>query len=90
MCRNPLRISSPNVPDYGAAVMCALTAILTQLHSLQQKLLATGDAILVEASPHDRPWGDAPDGQGENRPGYPLTAQLEELPTDVVRGRNSG
>lgn len=39
------------------AMLRALVAKFTQHESLQQKLLETGDAILVEASPHDGFWG---------------------------------
>ena len=54
----------------------ALAAKFTQHANLQEQLLATGDEILVEASPTDSLWGDAakPDGaNGENRLGYLLT-----------------
>ncbi len=57
----------------------ALAAKFTQHESLQQKLLATGDATLVEASPHDSFWGVGPDNRGENRLGYLLTTLRNQL-----------
>ena len=69
--------------DWGThrmtAMLRALTAKFTQHVLLQQKLMMTGDAILVEASPHDSFWGDGPDGHGENRLGYLLTSLRDQL-----------
>ncbi len=61
------------------AMLHALTAKFTQHESLRQKLLATGEAILVEASPHDGFWGDGSDSRGENRLGYLLTTLRSQL-----------
>jgi ribA/ribD-fused uncharacterized protein len=43
----------------------ALRAKFSQNQALKDYLLATGDAILVEAAPRDRLWGI---GMGENNP----------------------
>ena len=69
--------------DWGThrmtAMLRALTAKFTQHVLLQQKLMMTGDAIFVEASPHDGFWGNGPDGRGENRLGYLLTSLRDQL-----------
>ena len=61
------------------AMLRALASKFTQHQSLQQKLLATGDALLIEASPHDSFWGHGPDGHGENRLGYLVTTLRDQL-----------
>lgn len=43
----------------------------------QTKLLSTGNAILVEDSPHDQFWGVGEDGDGENKLGLMLVAVRE-------------
>lgn len=69
--------------DWGThrmtAMLRALTAKFTQHVLLQQKLMMTGDVILVEASPHDGFWGNGPDGRGENRLGYLLDSLRDQL-----------
>ena len=40
----------------------ALRAKFTQHRELLKKLIATGDAMLVEHSPRDKYWGDGGDG----------------------------
>jgi ribA/ribD-fused uncharacterized protein len=57
----------------------ALAAKFSQNSALQSRLLATGDALLVEASPIDAAWGIGHDGQGENRLGYLLTSLRDEM-----------
>lgn len=69
----------------------ALAAKFTQHAALQEKLLATGDAILVEVSPTDSFWGDAakPDGAyGESRLGYLLTTLRDHLRLWMERSPN--
>lgn len=53
-------------------MIAALSAKFAQNRKLLNRLLNTGEDILVEASPTDAFWGDGPDGQGENRLGYLL------------------
>ncbi len=47
-------------------------AKFTQNPALRERLLATGDAELVEDSPHDAFWGSGPDGLGLNWAGQIL------------------
>jgi ribA/ribD-fused uncharacterized protein len=47
----------------------AVRAKFNQHPNLQQALLATGEAVLVEHSPQDSYWGDGGDGSGQNRLG---------------------
>lgn len=60
-------------------MLSALAAKFTQNEAVRDRLLATGDAILAEASPTDAFWGDGADGQGENRLGYLLTTLRNHL-----------
>jgi len=46
---------------------------------LREKLLATGDEELVEASPVDYYWGAGEDGSGKNRLGHILMAVRAEI-----------
>jgi len=48
-------------------------AKFTQHPVLAAKLQATGNARLIEDSPHDNYWGTGPDGMGENWAGQVLT-----------------
>jgi len=50
----------------------AVAAKFKQNKELQDRLLATGDAPLVEASPRDSYWGAGADGKGQNRLGQIL------------------
>jgi len=50
----------------------AVTAKFEQNPALRARLLATGDAPLVEASPRDSYWGAGADGKGQNRLGMIL------------------
>ena len=61
------------------AMLSALAAKFTQNDALHARLLATGDAILAEASLTDAFWGDGANGQGENRLGYLLTTLRNHL-----------
>lgn len=64
-------------PDWNnwrmIVMLHALVAMFGQNPPLAEQLMATGDRILVEASPVDAFWGNRPDGQGQNRLGYLLT-----------------
>lgn len=77
----------PDWSDWRMEVMLtALVVKFAQNPALQDRLLATGDHILVETSPQDAFWGHGPDGLGENRLGYLLTSLR-----DVLSGvRNEG
>lgn len=59
----------------------AVRAKSMQYGDLRWKLLATGDAILVEHSPKDAYWGDGGDGDGsgKNRLGQLLMQVRQEL-----------
>ena len=60
-------IRRPDWEDVKVAVMKrALLAKFMSSKELGDKLLATGDAHLVEWAPWDRYWGDGGDGSGEN------------------------
>ena len=50
----------------------ALLAKFTQHDNLRQKLIKTGERVLVERSPHDSFWGDGGDGSGQNWLGWLL------------------
>lgn len=57
----------------GEKVMCiALKAKFSQNPELRQRLLDTGDAILVHYAPWDGYWGTGRNGDGKNRHGYLL------------------
>ncbi len=57
----------------------ALQAKFTQHAALRERLLATGDALLVEHTKNDAYWGDGGDGTGLNRLGKLLMALRQEL-----------
>ncbi len=57
----------------------AVRAKFTQNPHLKEKLLATGDAELVELSPWDRFWGVDRNGRGQNQLGKILMKIREEL-----------
>lgn len=48
---------NPSILDYFKLMTEILTAKFGQKAELQELLLSTGDAILVEASSYDRIWG---------------------------------
>lgn len=56
----------------------ALVAKFTQHEELREALLATDDAILIEANPHDPFWGTGRDGCGQNMLGK-LLMELRAL-----------
>eukprot|EP00347_Sterkiella_histriomuscorum_P005823 403355134 len=59
-----------------------LVAKFTQNENIKQKLLATGDAILVEHTANDDYWGDNGDGTGQNVLGKLLMRLREKLMQD--------
>jgi ribA/ribD-fused uncharacterized protein len=59
----------------------AVRAKFTQHDSLRHKLLATGDAVLVEHTDRDAYWGDGGDGSGKNMLGRLLMELREALRT---------
>ena len=60
-------------------MMTALKAKFTQHEDLQDYLLETGDAVLVEHTAKDRYWGDGGDGTGKNKLGHLLMKLREDL-----------
>lgn len=56
-----------------------LRAKFTQHAALQETLLETGDALLVEHTTNDSYWGDGGDGSGQNKLGKLLMKVREEL-----------
>lgn len=75
--------SIPLRPDWEAVkdgVMA--TALRQKFHthaSLGERLLATGDEVLIEAAPGDYYWGCGADGTGQNRLGQLLMAVRSDL-----------
>src|SRR5262245_44829620 len=63
----PLRGDWEQVKD--AVMLEALRAKFSQHPDLKSRLLATGDALLVEHTTNDRYWADGGDGKGRNRLG---------------------
>ena len=61
------------------AMYVAVYAKFTQHDDLRQKLLDSGDAILVEDSPVDYYWGCGSDGSGKNMLGKTLMAIRQTL-----------
>ncbi len=57
----------------------AVRAKFTQHPDLRARLLATGNAELVEHTKNDAYWGDGGDGTGENMLGKILMKVREEL-----------
>lgn len=66
-CRRSLREDWAEVKD--GVMRKVILAKFTQHPELTDKLLATGNAVLVEDSPIDAYWGVGPDGAGENKLG---------------------
>ncbi len=73
----------PLCPDWErvkeAIMREAVKAKFTQHSDLAGRLLATGDAEIVEHTPRDRYWGDGGDGSGLNRLGQILMEVRAEL-----------
>lgn len=73
----PLRADWERVKD--EVMRRAVLAKFTQHAELRARLLATGDALLVEHTRNDSYWGDGGDGRGRNRLGQILVSVREEL-----------
>ena len=75
--KRPLRKDWESVKDQ--VMHEAVRAKFTQHADLQETLLGTGDATIVEHTENDRYWGDGGDGSGKNRLGQILMRVREEL-----------
>jgi N-glycosidase YbiA len=73
----PLRPDWERIKD--EIMLEALRAKFTQHEGLKSKLLATGEARLVEHTKNDRYWADGGDGSGKNRLGELLMKVRAEL-----------
>ncbi len=62
-----------------AVMYQGVLAKFDQHPSLKDKLLATGDAVLIEHTRNDRYWGDGGDGTGRNRLGEILMEVRDTL-----------
>ncbi|MER3435753.1 MAG: Swarming motility protein YbiA [Leptolyngbya sp. ERB_1_1] len=62
----------------------ALYAKFTQHPDLKQKLLDTGDAVLVEHTRNDTYWGDGGDGTGRNMLGQLLMEIRKRLRNEIA------
>ena len=75
--------SQPLRPDWEAVkddvMREAVRAKFRQHPTLQDLLLSTGDATIVEHTTNDRYWGDGGDGTGENMLGRILMEVREDL-----------
>jgi len=75
----------PDWADVKAGIMrTALRAKFTQHADLAARLIATGDAEIVEDSKYDRFWGIGEDGAGANQMGRLLTELRSELRASAV------
>lgn len=76
----------PIRPDWDrereAVMVAAVRAKMAAHPDVRRRLLDTGDALLVEASPYDHYWGCGADGTGANRLGEILMQVRRELRTD--------
>lgn len=75
--KRPLRKDWESVKD--AIMREAVLAKFTQHADIQQILLETGDAELVEHTTNDSYWGDGGDGSGKNKLGIILMEVREQL-----------
>jgi ribA/ribD-fused uncharacterized protein len=75
--QRPLRAEWETAKD--AIMLEAVHAKFSQHADLRAKLLATGDAHIVEHRARDGYWGDGPDGSGKNMLGQILMRVREEL-----------
>jgi N-glycosidase YbiA len=75
--QRPLRYDWESVKD--GVMLEALRAKFTQHPALRDRLLGTGDALIVEHTSRDAYWGDGGDGRGRNMLGRLLTRMREEL-----------
>jgi ribA/ribD-fused uncharacterized protein len=75
--KRPLRPDWETVKD--SVMLIALRAKFQQHPALREKLLATGDAELIEHTSKDSYWADGGDGSGRNRLGVLLMGVRAEL-----------
>ena len=75
----------PNWKDIKSSVMLDICRHKLQQHDyVRQKLLETGDMLIVEDSPKDPYWGWGPDRQGRNELGTIWMKLREELKHENV------
>jgi len=67
----------------------ALYAKFSQHPDLTEKLLATGNALIVEHTNNDSYWGDGGDGSGKNMLGKLLMETRERMGTPIMREATS-
>jgi N-glycosidase YbiA len=67
----------------------AIRAKFTQNTKLASKLLATGDAELVERAQDDPYWGSGPDGNGLNKMGRMLMSLRTRLRNEAAQKKGS-
>ena len=75
--QNPLRPDWEEVKD--EVMLQALRMKFNQHPEIAKRLLATGDAILIEHTQNDAYWADGGDGSGKNRLGLLLMQVRDEL-----------
>lgn len=75
--KRPLRTDWEKIKD--EVMRTAIRAKFSQHAELRNKLLATGDAQIVEHTTNDSYWGDGWDGDGKNMLGQILMSVREEL-----------
>ncbi|HTL88386.1 MAG TPA: NADAR family protein [Leptolyngbya sp.] len=77
----------PLRPDWEAVkddvMREAIYAKFTQHADLREKLLATGEAVLVEHTKNDRYWGDGGDGTGRNMLGKLLVELRDRIRSEM-------
>jgi ribA/ribD-fused uncharacterized protein len=62
----------------------ALYAKFTQHHDLKEKLLATGNAKIIEHTTNDSYWGDGGDGSGKNMLGQLLMETRDRIRNELI------
>jgi len=76
----------PDWEDAKEQVMLVALRAKFSMPDLREKLLATGDRPLIEASRFDRYWGAGRDGRGKNRLGVLIMEVRAELhPSNLKR-----
>lgn len=78
--KKPLRADWESVKD--EIMREAVRAKFMQHAELRERLLATGDAEIVEHTKNDAYWGDGGDGSGENMLGRILMEVRQEIRND--------
>ncbi|MGG6270418.1 NADAR family protein [Leptolyngbya sp. AN03gr2] len=83
--------SRPLRPDWEAVkddvMREALYAKFTQHPDLKEKLLATGNTVLVEHTRNDSYWGDGGDGSGRNMLGKLLMELRDRLQNEIAESK---